>query len=658
MQKYEKLLLSELRIALYDNTEEFSLTHERLAKAVTLNENLLSLGYTLNAKDIILLAQSLSLDTFYHSLLFLMDEIPAKPMYPDFPTQVMEIDEATYRMHQLVHYFSTYGVESLFPVEVAKGWLPNVKESIKTREDDKLLEAKVLELIPQTNQYQTPFFRILSKRERMTIPEKEIISMACIHIPEHILKDTSIQFKENLLELSWVFFETMKKEQFIKAMSSICQHTGDVLRVISYVYKRNHYHFTKSNKKMFVRVLESFPISDFKVNIMISNKKREETLFALQALDYQEYSRSRKHNQAVKSLRQKELHSWYSKVHDLLSIKDENAVSFIGQHPGTLLRMVSWLVRLGYSSEKIQMELIQHVESLSMQTLVSILTHFGQEFEGEKEEEARDVYHICLAVFEAKATTLKTALTGRSVYLEMNNISLENSLIETNSKSQEGGYIRSGLALKIPDAVKRLRFFVYWNDKRRVDIDLHAFARNLEGEDIHIGWNSHYKKEGIVMSGDITHSNAAEYIDVDLENQSLDFVNASINIFSGYDNFKDIDECFVGMLAVNQLGEDVKLYNKKNCFFSHHLKGVGRAMNYGYIDVKRRILIFNGSQDEGTGKKKVSQFTLQTYLEALLTGQGCILVNNKEEAEVILTLEKAKEAKEVSLLDNNFFMEA
>ena len=320
--------------------------------------------------------------------------------------------------------------------------------------------------------------------------------------------------------------------------------------------------------------------------------------------------------------------------------------------------MVSWLVRLGYSPEKIQMELIQHVESLSMQTLVSILTHFGQEFEGEKEEEARDVYHICLAVFEAKATTLKTALTGRSVYLEMNNISLENSLIETNSKSQEGGYIRSGLALKIPDAVKRLRFFVYWNDKRRVDIDLHAFARNLEGEDIHIGWNSHYKKEGIVMSGDITHSNAAEYIDVDLENQSLDFVNASIDIFSGYDNFKDIDECFVGMLAVNQLGEDVKLYNKKNCFFSHHLKGVGRAMNYGYIDVKRRILIFNGSQDEGTGKKKESQFTLQTYLEALLIGQGCILVNNKEEAEVILTLEKAKEVKEVSLLDNNFFMEA
>ena len=31
MQKYEKLLLSELRIALYDNTEAFSLTHERLS---------------------------------------------------------------------------------------------------------------------------------------------------------------------------------------------------------------------------------------------------------------------------------------------------------------------------------------------------------------------------------------------------------------------------------------------------------------------------------------------------------------------------------------------------------------------------------------------------------------------------------------------------
>lgn len=657
MQNMQKLLLSELRFALYDNTQEFPLTHERLVKAVTLNENLLSLGYTLTAKDIIILAQSLSIDIFYHSLLSLMDEIPAEPMYPDFPTQVMEMDEATYRMHQMVHYFSTYGIESLFPVEVAQGWLPDVKKTIKIKEDDKLLEAKVLELLPLTHQYETPFIHILSKRERMTIPEKEIISMACTHIPEKLLKDTPIVFKENLLELSWVFFQAMKKEQFIKAMTSICQHSGDVLRIISYVYKRNHYHFTKSNKKMFVRILEKFSVNDFKVNVIISNKKREETLFALQALDYQEYSRSSAHNRVVKDLREKRLRSWYSRVHDLLSIKDENAVSFIGQHPGTLLRMVSWLVRLGYEPEEIQKELIQHVEDLSMQTLVSILTHFGQEFEGEKVEEAHAVYNISFAVFKAKASTLNTPLAGHSVYLDMQNISPENSLIETNSKSQEGGYIRSGLAIKIPDDVKRLRFFVYWNDKRRVDIDLHAFAKDIEGENIHVGWNSHYKKNGIVMSGDITHSNAAEYIDIDLENPSLDFVNTSIHIFSGYDNFKDIDECFVGMMAVNQIGKEIKLYNEKNCFFSHHLKGLGNTINYGYIDVRRRVLVFNGKQYEGTERKRDSLFTLQTYLETLITGQNCILVDNKKDAEIILTLEKAKESNEISLLDNNFFME-
>lgn len=659
MQKYEKLLLSELRIALYDSTEEeeYALTHERLVKAVTVNENLLSLGYTLKANDIIILAQSPSLDTFYHSLHSLMDDIPAAPMYPDFPTQVMEMDEATYRMHQIIHYFSTYGIESLFPVEVVKGWLPDTKERIKTKEDDKLLDAKVLELIPLTLQYQTPFIRILSKRERMTIPEKEIISMACTHIPENILKDTPIVFKENLLELSWVFFQSMKKKQFTKAMSSICQHTGDVLRIISYVYKRNHYHFTKSNKKMFVRILEGFPVNDFKVNVIISNKKREEVLFALQALDYQEYSKSPAHNKVVKDLREKKLRSWYSEIEHLLSIKDENAVSFIGQRPGMLLRMVSWLVRLGYAPEEIQKELIQHVEDLSMQTLVSILTHFGQEFEDEKEVEAQKVYDICFAVFEAKASTLKTALANHTVYLDMQNISPENSLIETNSKSQEGGYIRSGVALKIPNDVKRLRFFVYWNDKRRVDIDLHAFAKTIEGEDIHVGWNGHYKNNGIVMSGDITHSDAAEYIDIDLENQSIDFVNAFIHIFSGYNNFRDINECFVGMMAVNQVGKEVKLYNEKNCFFSHHLKGQGNNINYGYIDVQKRILVFDGKQQEER-KKKESQFTLNTYLERLIIGQRCTLVNDREEAEIILTFEKAKEDREISLLDNNFFMEA
>lgn len=60
----------------------------------------------------------------------------AKPMYPDFPTQVMDIDEAEFRFHQATHYASTYGVEAVSwllgePVEVLRGWRPDMPEAEK-----------------------------------------------------------------------------------------------------------------------------------------------------------------------------------------------------------------------------------------------------------------------------------------------------------------------------------------------------------------------------------------------------------------------------------------------------------------------------------------------------------------------------------------------
>lgn len=326
---YQYLLLSQYRMAVYDDTE-LPLTHENLIKAITLNENLLSLGYTLTAKDIITLASSPSLDTFYSSIKSIIPNIKAKPMYPNFPQQVMKMDEATYRFHQMVHYFSTYGLESMLPVEICKGWLPSVEDTDKIKEDDTLLEAKVLRLLPCKLQYQTPYTLSVSKTERMTAMEREIVRHACTEIPLKILQETPIPFKENLLELSWILFNTLEKKSFQDTLSKICKHTGDVLRVIAYIYKRNHYHFKTSQKRMLVQVLERYSPADLETNLMLSWKKREENIKILQGIDYQNYSRSLPHMNAVKKLRNKELRSWNGQVDGMLKIKDENAVSFIG----------------------------------------------------------------------------------------------------------------------------------------------------------------------------------------------------------------------------------------------------------------------------------------------------------------------------------------
>ena len=109
---YDQLLFSELRlIAVTENTAP--LTEENLVKAMTVNAELRALGYTLPAGEIIRLAKSADADTLADRVRSYIGDVKAKPMYPNFPSQVMELDEAVFRFHQLLHYLSTYGIEEL-----------------------------------------------------------------------------------------------------------------------------------------------------------------------------------------------------------------------------------------------------------------------------------------------------------------------------------------------------------------------------------------------------------------------------------------------------------------------------------------------------------------------------------------------------------------
>lgn len=245
----------------------------------------------------------------------------------------------------------------------------------------------------------------------------------------------------------------------------------------------------------------------------------------------------------------------------------------------------------------------------------------------------------------------------------MDNYDLAMSTIECNAKSSEGGYIRSGLAYRIPEDVRRIRFFVYWNDANRVDVDLHSkMILAKSGTATEIGWNADYKNEAAAFSGDITHSDAAEYIDINLNKARglYSRANLNINLYDGKPSFGQIDECFVGIMAVNNIGEEVKLYDPKNCFFTHYLKGNCRFYEYGYIDITNRCLVFLGKEAAGYYSSKAhttSAFSVSAYIFALLQSQYVTLVGTKEEADVILTMEKSTDEKAISLLDNNFFME-
>jgi hypothetical protein len=259
---------------------------------------------------------------------------------------------------------------------------------------------------------------------------------------------------------------------------------------------------------------------------------------------------------------------------------------------------------------------------------------------------------------------MDTVLRNKNVALAMPEFDLDASEIHCNDKSAEGGFIRSGLAYRLPDDLDTLRFFVYWNDDSRVDIDLHAGYSDLDGQDHSVGWNQCFRDSGVVFSGDITHSNAAEYIDIDLR-APIDKVYANIHLFSGKRGFKDVDTCYVGMMAVpngQSEGESYGLFKEANCFFSHHLRQDCATVNYGYIDVQKRCIVFDGAPQSwnydwyaGVSHRQ-GAFSLRRYLESLIAAQNATICD-AEEADVVLVMGKPRSEKEISLIDTNFLMD-
>lgn len=934
--QFHKLLLSELHMVVCQTGNLSTLNDRLLCEAVTLNENLQSLGFVLKPDALMHLAVSPSLHTFFEDVKALVPEVKAQPMYPGFPQQVMEMPEAEFRMHQMMHYFSTYGLESLFGVQVSRGWLPAYRGSARTQDDTTLLEASVLDLVAEADAPLHTLSVLLARRERLTNPELDLTVEAASLCTAEQMQGLTVRFKENLELLFPKLLEDADRETALRALRCICSHSGDVLRCTAAYLSRRRYHLRTSEKKLLVKLLESYPVWNFRQNLMQSNSLRERNLMILQHLDYNRYSRSPEHKEAVRALRNSELLSWHGIGEELLQKHSPKALTHLAQRPGYMLRMLNRLLSLGYSKESIGEVLapksgaisghliLQAIRSLSgnpedrkqaeleacrskydrmlgpyepwvvadtcylekrdcidryqiafnnlmpnrsfsleldacrqearlsrqaarqkrnlrrlqateaLQERIDAMEsplfrhsvpleklkddsvfrrrpylrsvacyrmelagddrdpsdavlaeHLPSRFR-EKEmllqrqivrldaelseekvridtllateqkkiaqesseayaEEIRQInlweqaelarleeqYRNCsdlhaadrdaltkqheedlaklekkhqklwkeaarqretytlrlekeLAGIEEKYARINrsldfndaaveiltellrqhfrqvvTPLQGKKVYCDLKQFDLKHSALETNTRSKDGGYIRSGISWKIPDNAKYVRFFVYWDDPQRVDIDLHAGGTTLRGCHFHVGWNADFYNGFWVHSGDITHSDAAEYIDIDLS-APIREISTNVSLFSGKRGFQDIQTCFVGMMAVDQIGQCVKHYSPKNCFFTHELTQNVRSLFYGFVDVQNRCVRFVGQPNDCSWDSLPwieDTFSLQDYLDCVLDAQQVQIVHCPEDADVILTMGKSLSKKGISLVDSNFFLE-
>lgn len=672
MTDFEKYLFYAYRTVVIKNAGSHELDDNRLLMAVTAGENIKAYGFSFTASELCKLATSDTLETICKDIESVADMHGVKPMYPDFPETVMNMDEAQFRFHQICHYTSTYGLERWFGVKVKRGWLPDTHDTDKVEADDSLLELKMLTTVDATDAYRYCLERTLSKKERMSKDDKTYVALAYRQeLGKAWLKELKVPFKQNLMALFAIAFDTLDTPDFVEAMHGLCKHTGDVWKCSDYLITHKRFHLKTGEKRKLVRLFEQYGAGDFKENLQLSIKKGERIIKLLNVIDFNRFSAKPEFSEAIRALRAGELKSFEAMVDELLKAGSEDALDFLAKRPGLMLRKVNRLIKLGYGEFEILSRLLPAAQSLSAQTLNTCLVFFGHPFES-YERERLQIYNIFHRLMEEKMKYIDTGFKGKKVYIDEGDTDLSLSTIAGNDKSPLTGYLQSGVAYRIPDEAAKVRFFVYWNStEERADLDLHATGYTGESNElIHIGWNGEFRGNGIVTSGDITHSNAAEYIDVDLNSPDLpEYIRFIVDDFytEPKHNFTDLSEGFSGMTAVKKLGEKVVLYDRKNCFFFHDLTALtsGR-LEYAWLDKKMRRVIFVGKEyalkeqytDLGYAditKVLYSEFSTRHYLELLIKAQDATLVSLAEDAEVVLSVEKNDNT--VSIVEKNYWLD-
>ena len=436
-------------VAISMKPSEKGVTDESLVKAMTIQKEMDKIGYSLSPDNIIKIAGLKCIDTFFKDFRANLRYVSVEPMYPDFPSQVISMSEAQYRFNQILHYMSTYGIEEMSGAAVSKGWLPESVETKKDKDDISLMESRNVLLIDENDMYEIAWSKILSKKERCTLSESNVIAECCNYIQMSDL--CPVAFKENICIIADIILNNAPG-RFVYVMTKLCQHTGDVWKCLNYIlrYKR---HLRTSQKRLIIKLLESHPISDFKANLCLSNKKANEIIHMLNFLSYNRLSKSDAHKKLIAELRNSDLKSWesYIKKH----ITDPDIMEEISKRPGMMFRWMKWLLTNGYS----KYDILEHMDAsaLSAQTIVNAIAAFRDESYIFKLSEkyndtmyafrlASDLTEICMRLLLRKMSC-NYIFKGKKVYFDnRENIDLDHTIVNHFRKRvitlQDGEIVR------------------------------------------------------------------------------------------------------------------------------------------------------------------------------------------------------------------------
>lgn len=211
---------------------------------------------------------------------------------------------------------------------------------------------------------------------------------------------------------------------------------------------------------------------------------------------------------------------------------------------------------------------------------------------------------------------------------------------------------------------KTKQFAIKWENgnteypDERIDLDLSSTLVDKNGQIIHIGWNSHYSADDMVVySGDIQKGGSAEFINCNLDKlreAGIAGVVPSVNIYCGARSFSDILDCQMIMAERNDMDYG-ETYEDKSVRMSLVPKTSARQINPMVLNVETGEWIWLDTlvenKDSNVASTNLGSLTtlikealfVNEYnpgFDLLLSVQNCEIVDNIGESDFAFTQEK------------------
>ena len=653
---------------------------------LTLARNISSLGFLLSPEVLskLLTYTEDELTKFHSQLVAELKELKGvrnyRPMYPNFPKQVIEASDTTLFVNAILHYYSS----SFVDVFGANAWLPNYVKDERLPLTDKT-EYILLGLIEDADAE----LELLAKGA-LTPKNRDEVKFL-VENGAGFSKDFRIANKETLVFFTQLLFDKgMTDEVSMNWVKSNFTNVTEVLRLacsmsggdVSLATVTKFRNFTRKERKFLVSLIANCP--NLEEDLKRWKNRWIRLAHSLHVGDFNYPNVTA----AFRKLRNGEyIPTFNGKVENgLLSKRADISVELLKQRPTEFARRLNHILSFANISEAVNI-VLPAFKSVTDKVSTKVLLELSSFYRNRNVSKTRMVFPkgntakfqvldtplkeiapiICgavgLIVQDALVKKFSTLEPLGKVYVAPE---LENYFVPFAERSASKALKTVTRGSKIPFGDKNIqRFFIWWKDgDYRTDIDLSAtfFTEDFKNR----GSVSYMqlRSEGATHSGDITSApnGACEFVDLNVEKllaRGVRYVSVSINSFT-QQPYKDLPECFAGWMP-RESGQRGEIYEPRTVENKIDLASDSTMVTLLVVDLKERNAIWcdlsnrinRGRVNNVSGNARTIETLLKGivdlqkpnlhYLFSIHAKARGELVNNPNEADVVFGKEWAYE---------------